>query len=178
MLLKEKALPLPDHPQISIVHDKYLDWKPVFPDRCQFLKRHLETAVPDKQQDLGTGPAEGRSHGGRQAEAHSPKSAGGQKSPAAADGIVLGHKHLMLAHIGHHHRIRVRHPGHRLYDSLGFEQRSAEFCWLLVFLLPLMDAADPLGVRLAFDQRGIFQQDFEEFVQIPMDRKVRDHIFL
>src|SRR5271155_1617009 len=54
----EKFLPLPHHPQITIVDNGNLDFKTLLRDRGQFSHRHLESAVASHDPNFRVGPRE------------------------------------------------------------------------------------------------------------------------
>ena len=73
----------------------------------QFLNGHLQPAVAREEDDLAVGSAQLGADGGREAEPHGSQTARRDDAAAAAEPEVAGGEHLLLPHVGDHHRVAV-----------------------------------------------------------------------
>jgi hypothetical protein len=104
-LVVEELLPLPDHPEVSVVDDGDLDVELLLLQGGQLARRHLEPAVTRHHPHLGVGARHLGPDGRGEREAHRPQAAGGDEGPRALVRVVLRLPHLVLAHVSHHDRL-------------------------------------------------------------------------
>src|SRR5215210_5359875 len=71
----EELLPLPDHPEVTVVQDRDFDVQPEVPDRRELLDVHLEAAVSGNDPDGIFRISERHAHRRRKREAHRAEAA-------------------------------------------------------------------------------------------------------
>lgn len=103
----EKFLPLAHHAQEGVVEQDDLHADVRLENRRQFLNGHLQPAVAREEDDLAVGSAQLGADGGREAEPHGSQTARRDDAAAAAEPEVAGGEHLLLPHVGDHHRVAV-----------------------------------------------------------------------
>ena len=111
-LLVEQGLLLVHQAQGGVVHNDDLDVRILLGGGHQFLDVHQDGAVAGEADHGAPGFGQGGADGGGQAEAHGAQTAGRKPLARPAQGIGLGHPHLVLAHVGGDDGLVVQAGGH------------------------------------------------------------------
>src|SRR5256885_6853256 len=97
----QELLPLPHHPEITVVTDRHLYRQPLLHHGRNLGHVHLETAVARNRPDRLPRPGEVHAHGGGDREPHGAEAPPRDVPVGLAVGIQPGDPHLLLAHVRH-----------------------------------------------------------------------------
>src|SRR6202022_3234649 len=148
--LVEKFLPLADHSQIAVVDDGNVDFQFFLNEGGHFRHGHLEAAITHYHPDLGLWTRHLGSNGGGQGKAHRSQTAGSDQRAWMFVLVVLRFPHLVLADVGHHHRIAAAGLTPQIVDHMRRVQVAVVGKFLDVayrrITLQTVDGVQPLAM--------------------------------
>src|SRR5512142_2119509 len=103
----EELLPLPDHTQVTVIHDGDFELDTFLLQSCEFLHIHLEAAIAGNNPDGCIGKSHFHAHGRWQGKSHRTQSARGDMAVGTCPLVEASSPHLMLPHIRDHDGIAV-----------------------------------------------------------------------
>src|SRR6185369_5095114 len=124
--LVENLLPLPDHPEIVVIHNDDLEIGLVLDRSRKLLRSHLKPTVADKRDHLPVRMSYLSSKRGGESKAHCSETARSERLTWSVERIVLGQPHLMLTDIGGNDRITASYL-HKLFDQVLRHDRLIRF---------------------------------------------------
>ena len=179
-MAEEELLPLAHVAEVVVVEQHNLHGRLLFHDGAQLLDGHLQSAVAEEEADRAVGRAEGGADGCRQAVAHGAHAARGDHAAALREAEVARCHHLVLAHVGHHHRLVACELGHAADDFAHLERT---FCGvnlrfddaLLLECVPLAEALAPLRVFCLLQQG---RDGGERLLAVAEHRQIHLHVLV
>ena len=167
----KQLLPLPHHPQKTVVQDHDQHGPPGNGRGGQFRARHLEGTVAVYAYDGLLGPGEFRSQRRGKAVAHRSQAARGDEMAGMVAWIPLHRPHLMLPDARGHDGVSVGEAVQLVQHVLRPQDVVVPITERM-FAVELLDMCEP-GLMLR--RRNELEQVLQHHLQIAHDRTVRAH---